>query len=232
MMKSKIFLAGIATTVMLAAPMAANASTLTLEDVANASGVVTVIDQGAGDANAAVGAVTFIGAVGAFNINVTTGLGAPILGNGINFAQIDLNFTTASSAAGELEMTFLDEGLSLSSAIASASFLGEIGGTAGSTVSAFAELRNTTSGLTTLIDLATFGPGAFSGSAADTVLGGLASTDIFALFAQINIVHDKLDSSSGNFEVTAAVPVPAALPLFATALLGLGLLGRRRVRRS
>jgi hypothetical protein len=41
-----------------------------------------------------------------------------------------------------------------------------------------------------------------------------------------------LVSYSGNVEIASAVPIPAALPLFASGLVGLGLLGWRRKRRA
>jgi len=37
---------------------------------------------------------------------------------------------------------------------------------------------------------------------------------------------------SGNVEIASAVPIPAALPLFASGLVGLGLLGWRRKRKA
>ena len=54
---------------------------------------VTITDNQAGfDFNAAIGQITFIGTVGAFNTNVQTGTGSDVLGNGI----LDLTFNAGS----------------------------------------------------------------------------------------------------------------------------------------
>src|SRR5262245_55288900 len=58
----------------------------------------------AADGNPAVGAVSFSGPVGVFDINVDTGLSKPILGP----AVIDLNFTTHSTTGGTLLMALTD----------------------------------------------------------------------------------------------------------------------------
>src|SRR5262245_32116114 len=60
----------------------------------------TVTDNGPGDTNTAVGRITVSGAYGTFNINITTGLSKPVLGNGTSSASIDLNSTDFSTAAG------------------------------------------------------------------------------------------------------------------------------------
>jgi hypothetical protein len=64
------------------------ASALTLNLSASGGFSVSVTDNGAGDINPAIGAVTFSGALGPFfTINVTTGLSMPVL----PLIQIDLN---------------------------------------------------------------------------------------------------------------------------------------------
>jgi hypothetical protein len=84
----------------------AHADTLAifLQDPVNAV-TVTIFDQEAGDANPAVGAVTFIGAVGAWNLNVTTGLGFPVLGSPTNL-NVDLNSVDLTSSGGTLLIGF------------------------------------------------------------------------------------------------------------------------------
>jgi len=65
-------------------------------------------------------------------------------------------------------------------------------------------------------------------STGDSILEG-ASAALTPTFS-LSIFTDVLDGATTSFDatVTAAVPVPAALPLFASALLGLAMLGRRR----
>src|SRR5207244_4992543 len=57
---------------------------------------VTITDQLAGDMNPAVGAVTFLGPVGDFSFNVSTGFTKPILGSALS-PSMDLNSVDISS---------------------------------------------------------------------------------------------------------------------------------------
>ena len=64
----------------LAAPV------IRVEDVGAGVGVV-IADQGAGDSNPLPGAVTFIGSVGQFSLNVATGQSMPVM-NGLDLADL------------------------------------------------------------------------------------------------------------------------------------------------
>lgn len=76
----------------------------------------------------------------------------------------------------------------------------------------------------------------FSPSWEDSTTSGAVLNAPFSMSMYFDIIHDGDDFSVVDdrtvFQATASavVPVPAALPLFASALLGLGLLGRRRAR--
>lgn len=85
--------------------------TLTLSD--GGLNTVMITDGGAGDANPAAGAVTFIGSVGIFNLNVTTGLSKPAIGSASN-PQMDLSSIDTSTGAGTLLITFSDSGFTAS----------------------------------------------------------------------------------------------------------------------
>ena len=75
---------------------------LTLNDGVNP--IVSIADQGAGDSNPFVGAVTWIGSLGVWNVNVATGFSeSPI-------PHMDLNSFENSTAAGNLTITFTDTG--------------------------------------------------------------------------------------------------------------------------
>ena len=65
-------------------------------------GFSTAADGSAGD-----GLVTFMGAVGSFIVNVTTGISKPIIG-APDKARIDLNSVNVSGAAGHLEIMLTD----------------------------------------------------------------------------------------------------------------------------
>ena len=83
-------------------------------------------------------------------------------------------------------------------------------------------------------DFSPINPSWFGGTSENGVL-----EDPFSISLSFLIVHDgdgfSVNDDRTTLTATASavalpVPVPAALPLFATALLGLGLLGRRRMR--
>ena len=90
------------------------AATLFAADIANAGGAsaslrltngaatTTVFDNGAGDSNATPGVIEFVGAVGDFNVNVTTGLSYPFQGE-IDMPELDLSsINVASGSIGTL----------------------------------------------------------------------------------------------------------------------------------
>jgi len=67
----------------------------------------------------------------------------------------------------------------------------------------------------------------------NTVLATLNPGDVFDLLTVITITHNdaKFAQTTGQAKIeVAGVPLPAALPLFLTALLGLGFVGRHRRR--
>ena len=100
-----------------------SALTLTLE-----SGLfnISIDDNGLFDANPAPGAITYIGGIGNFNLNVTTGFSDPA----INFPLLmDLvSGNISSNEGGTLTITLSDSGFNLPSP-SPGSFIMEIGGT-------------------------------------------------------------------------------------------------------
>ena len=92
-------------------PSAANATlTLSLSDGIN----TIVIDDGSGlDKNDATGAVTFIGNIGLWTFNVSTGFSKPNIGS-LSSAQMDLNSVDiSSSGAGALTIKLYDNSFNL-----------------------------------------------------------------------------------------------------------------------
>jgi protein with PEP-CTERM/exosortase system signal len=114
--------------------LSANATpTLTFNDGVDPA--VTVTDNGVGDLNPIVGAVTWSGSLGNWLINVTTGVTKPALGSAAN-PEMDLSSVNASSlGGGTLTITFSESGF-IPSGVANAA----IGGTLshGGTLSASA----------------------------------------------------------------------------------------------
>ena len=88
--KSKLAVALFAVTALVGAQSAYATMQLTLS--ASTGGSVTVLDGGAGDSNPAAGVITFIGVIGVWTINVSTGTAPP---RAVTFTSRPLQVRTA-----------------------------------------------------------------------------------------------------------------------------------------
>jgi len=185
---------------------------------------ITVTDGSALDSNPAPGAVTWIGTIGVWNINVDTGLTKPAVGSAV-LPVMDLSFLghsaksrkarrgPSSTGAGTLTLTWSDSGFT-----ATGLGTGEIGGTAGGTVTDQI-LKNGV----VVLSQGPLGPGAFSGTTSGFI--ALKPSDVLSL--QVIIHHSAPATTTGNQAFTV-VPDGGS----AVALLGIALVGVEALRRK
>lgn len=167
------------------------------------------------------GVVFLNSALGAWGVNVVTGLADPAIGTPQTYG-LHLNSVNVGGGKGTLTVMISDTNLTRFDS----HFVTSLGGTTGGTASfdTYLSASNTEFGLDTL--LASSGP--YNGAFSDTDSGyinGLIGQYSMTLVGYIT--HDQAwDISSFDYEVK--VPEPMTLALFGAGLIGMGLVGRRK----
>jgi hypothetical protein len=205
-------------------------ATAALKFTDNLSNTITIydtIDGAGGDSNTASGVVTWVGTLGVFDINVTTGSTYPTLGSTTS-PQLDLNNLTINTlGSGTLTVEFSEIGFGPISALLA---ITTVGGTSDGTTS-----FNSYYG-TTLFDtsntLGTLGP--YVAGSPDAPFGGITNSSFspsgtYSLTSKATITHSGAgENTSFNLNVNV-VPEPISSTLF---LVGAGTLGFRRWRKK
>ena len=166
-----------------------------------------------------LGTLSFLGTVGVFDVNVTTGVSKPEIGPD----RLVLNSINVSSGAGSLKILLIDTEYTGSYP----SYLAEWGGTTDNTVGFkffHDENDNEPPALVSTFSSPTEGPGDFSGDGTF----GIVPSGSYSLAIEATVVHtEENQETSFNAKLTP-VPVPPAVWLFASGLLGLVGIARRK----
>ena len=206
----------------MAVPSAFATAELTLQSGAS---TVDILDGGSGDSCPAAGCVTYIGSVGSWSLNITSG----IEGTTPFFDLVSFDTTTAQ--VDPIVMYFSDDGLTLPSG-----FDLNVGGTVSSTSKSAPTVEfGAWSGGPGKFDFSnpigsilTFHATPFSGSTSGATLAGESSVTIGAYI-------DLGERSSGSASFDAAldsVPEPASVSMLGGVLLILGGALRRRIKKA
>jgi hypothetical protein len=179
--------------------------------------MTTVADTALG----ADGAISFNSGIGSFIVNVVTGVSDPLIGPG----QLDLNSINVSGGSGTLRIGLTDTGY-LGAVPAYTANFGGTTSTTGSSVD-FDFLHgpsNAEFGGASFLNPLPVSGGAFSGSGTS----GIIANSPYSLTIYADVIHTAGGQISSFDAHLVPVPVPPAVWLFGSGLLGLVGIARRK----
>jgi hypothetical protein len=188
----------------------------------------------ASDLNPTLGQITFIGGVGGWTSNVTSGFGPPFE----NLVPLlDISSFNTSVGAGAGPMTVLLSVTGLTGPTGLQAFLNSIGGTnsyAGTTITTQAFLSNANMAFcaqgcgVALTSAQMLTGAAFSGLSSGSALLGSGP---FAITLEVTINTDG-QADTTSLDDSLALPEPASLSLLGSGLFGFGMVFRRMLLRG
>jgi hypothetical protein len=200
------------------------APTLSISD--GVDPVITIVDNGLGDLNGTIGAITLNTNMGVWSLSISTGVTAPALGSFTN-PVMDLVIQASSTGAGSLTYTFSDIGFSHSNGNVNAAISGHVISGAPTTVnySVYGDASDTLGALTTLLT----STGTIPLPVLTSNSGTLPSSSLYSLSQVVQLNASGASSVSVDASLSV-VPEPstAALTFLGLTFLVLGLSRHKR----